>query len=45
VDLDDEIPLSLFVAIAEVLAFTYHLKGKTPVTQPRVNSRRIFDPD
>lgn len=33
VELDDEIPLSLFVAIAEVLAFTYRLKGKMP--EPR----------
>lgn len=45
VDLDDEIPLSLFVAIAEVLAFTYRLKGKTPATQRSVSSRRIFDQD
>lgn len=30
VELDHEIPLSLFVAVAEVLAFTYRLKGRTP---------------
>lgn len=43
VALDDEIPLSLFVAIAEVLAFTYRLKGKTPPAHEPRRDRRIFD--
>lgn len=30
VELDHEIPITLFVAVAEVLAFAYRLKGKTP---------------
>ncbi|MEO6699203.1 MAG: EscU/YscU/HrcU family type III secretion system export apparatus switch protein [Paraperlucidibaca sp.] len=38
VELDDEIPLSLFVAIAEVLAFTYRLKGKSPAPQTSTRS-------
>ncbi len=43
VALDDEIPLSLFVAIAEVLAFTYRLKGKSPEPAPDRHDRRTFD--
>ncbi|MEL0027595.1 MAG: EscU/YscU/HrcU family type III secretion system export apparatus switch protein [Perlucidibaca sp.] len=30
VRLDDEIPLQLFVAVAEVLAFAYRLRGDAP---------------
>lgn len=30
VELDQEIPLSLFVAVAEVLAFAYRLKDRMP---------------
>lgn len=30
VKLDDEIPLPLFVAVAEILAFAYRLRGVTP---------------
>lgn len=30
VRLDDEIPLPLFVAVAEVLAFAYRLRDRTP---------------
>ena len=29
-ELGDEIPQALYIAIAEVLAFVYHLEGKTP---------------
>ena len=29
-ELGDEIPESLYIAIAEILAFVYHLEGKTP---------------
>ncbi len=29
VDLGDEIPASLYLAVAQVLAFTYYLKGQT----------------
>lgn len=30
VRLDDEIPLPLFVAVAEILSFAYRLRGTTP---------------
>lgn len=30
VDLDEEIPRLLYVAVAEVIAFAYHLKGMSP---------------
>jgi flagellar biosynthesis protein len=30
VPLGEEIPQALYVAVAEVLAFVYHLSGKTP---------------
>ncbi len=30
VDLDREIPQSLYVAVAEIIAFAYSLKGKLP---------------
>ncbi len=33
VQLDSEIPLPLFVAVAEVLAFAYRLRGVTPPHQ------------
>lgn len=29
-DLDDEIPETLYRVIAEILAFAFHLQGKTP---------------
>lgn len=29
-ELEDEIPLSLFVAVAEIIAFAYRLKGREP---------------
>ncbi|MDH4274225.1 MAG: EscU/YscU/HrcU family type III secretion system export apparatus switch protein [Gammaproteobacteria bacterium] len=32
-DVNDEIPVSLYVAVAEVLAFVYHLSGKTLPTK------------
>ena len=31
VNLGDEIPEQLFVAIAHIIAFAYHLQGKTPL--------------
>ena len=30
IDLDEEIPRLLYVAVAEVISFAYHLKGMTP---------------
>lgn len=30
VELDAEIPPTLYVAVAEVIAFAYHLSGRTP---------------
>ena len=30
VELGDEIPEALYVAVAQVIAFAYHLSGKTP---------------
>lgn len=43
VRLDDEIPLPLFVAVAEVLAFAYRLRGVTPPHQAA--SRAAGDSD
>lgn len=37
VELDMEIPLALYVAVAEVISFAYHLKDKVP---PPVRKRR-----
>ncbi len=34
VRLDDEIPLPLFVAVAEILAFAYRLRGTQPPARP-----------
>lgn len=40
VRLDDEIPLPLFVAVAEILAFAYRLRGVTPPGQPVASGPR-----
>ncbi len=35
IDLGEEIPASLYVAVAEVIAFAYRLSGKSAGAQPR----------
>ncbi len=35
IDLGDEIPESLYLAVAQVIAFAYHLSGKSP--EPTTN--------
>ena len=30
-DLGDEVPAALYTAVAEVIAFAYHISGKTPL--------------
>lgn len=44
VKLDREIPIELFVAVAEVLAFTYRLRGMTPPGHPREALVPVSDP-
>ena len=34
VELGEEIPESLYLAVAQVIAFAYHLSGKAPKAQP-----------
>jgi len=43
VRLDREIPIELFVAVAEVLAFTYRLRGMTPPGYAREASVPVSD--
>ncbi len=33
IDLGDEIPESLYLAVAQVIAFAYYLSGKQPLTE------------
>jgi len=40
VDLDEQIPPQLYVAVAELLAWLYHLEAEVPVQTPRPISRK-----
>jgi len=39
VDLDQQIPPRLYVAVAEVIAFAYALQGRSPVTRAPTRAR------
>ncbi len=43
VDLDEEIPSMLYVAVAEVIAFAYRLKDKVPENYPRADDATYYE--
>ncbi|TBW59416.1 flagellar protein FhlB [Marinobacter halodurans] len=44
-DLDEEIPETLYRVIAEILAFAFHLQGKTPADAGQTDSPEADGPD
>lgn len=40
-ELGDEIPEQLYIAVAQILAFVYHLAGKTSLSAPGPPSRSV----
>lgn len=45
VELDEEIPASLYVAVAEIIAFAYALKDRVPAPHTVDGSGPVIDPE
>jgi flagellar biosynthesis protein len=44
VDLDDQIPPQLYVAVAELLAWLYHLESRAPVEAAEIEKNQTQEP-